>query len=336
MPESGATGGPGPQEPGSRADRAGTGEPDQAGHAGAGAAATGGPGQAGQADPGGAGAGGPGQAVHAAGQAAPGSAATGEDPARATAGKGGGHRRPDPWGEVMHLASQVAVARGALGAVVPAWRRRTRGERRWPVTLSVVVAIVLQILLPDTLSKPLPHVLLPALEGALGVGLSIANPVRIERRGPIVRTAAITLIVLISAANAVSAVLLIHAILTSAHAPATAGPLLTSGASIWATNVIAFGLWYWEFDRGGPVRRAEGTAQHPDLLFPQMASPGLAPADWEPHFVDYLYLSFTNATAFSPTDVMPLARWAKMTMAAQSAVSLAVGALVIARAVNIL
>ncbi len=249
--------------------------------------------------------------------------------------RGAGHRLPDPWGELTHLADQVAAAR-AMGAVVPAWRRRTRGEHRWPVTLSVIAAIVLQILLPDTLTRPLPHALMPALEGALGVALSIANPVRIERRGPLVRTAAIGLIVLISAANAVSAVLLIRAILKALPATAQAAPLLTSGASVWATNVIAFGLWYWEFDRGGPVRRAEGAVRHPDLMFPQMASPELAPPDWEPHFVDYLYLSFTNATAFSPTDVMPLARWAKLTMAVQSGVSLAVGALVIARAVNIL
>ncbi len=248
---------------------------------------------------------------------------------------GGGHRLPDPWGELMHLAGEVAAVR-ARGGVVPAWRRRTRGEQRWPVTLSVIAAIVLQVLLPDNLTRPLPHALLPALEGALAVALSIANPVRIERRGPVVRTAAVGLIVLISAANAVSAVLLIGAIVDALKATSQAAPLLESGASIWATNVIAFGLWYWEFDRGGPVRRAEGTRQHPDLMFPQMANPELAQPDWEPYFVDYLYMSFTNATAFSPTDVMPLARWAKLTMAVQSAVSLAVGALVIARAVNIL
>jgi uncharacterized membrane protein len=241
----------------------------------------------------------------------------------------------DPWGELMHLADQVAAGR-AIGAVIPAWRRRTRGEHRWPVTLSVVAAIVLQVLLPDSLTSPLPHWLMPALEGALAVALSIANPVRIERRGPVVRSAAVALIVLITAANAVSAVLLIRAIVEALPSTAHAAPLLASGANIWATNVIAFGLWYWEFDRGGPVHRAEGTREHPDLMFPQMANPELAPPDWKPYFVDYLYLSFTNATAFSPTDVMPLARWAKVTMAVQSAVSLAVGALVIARAVNIL
>jgi hypothetical protein len=100
--------------------------------------------------------------------------------------------------------------------------------------------------------------------------------------------------------------------------------------------VIAFGLWYWEFDRGGPVRRAEGTVQHPDLMFPQMVSPELAPSDWEPYFVDYLYMSFTNATAFSPTDVMPLRPWNKIAMMAQSTISLVLLGLVIARAVNVL
>ena len=235
----------------------------------------------------------------------------------------------------MRLADDVARGK-VVGAVVPAWRRRTRGERRWPVTASVVVAIVLQLSLSDSLNRPLPHYLLPGLEIALGVGLNIANPVRIERRGPVIRAASIGLIMLITAANAVSAVLLVRAIVEVLPNTSTAGTLLASGASVWATNVIAFGLWYWEFDRGGPVRRAEGTMAHPDLMFPQMSSPALAPPDWEPYFIDYLYLSFTNATAFSPTDVMPLARWAKVTMAVQSAVSLAVGALVIARAVNIL
>jgi uncharacterized membrane protein len=218
---------------------------------------------------------------------------------------------------------------------VPAWLRHTPGERRWPVTLSVAAAIVLQFLLPANFTQPLPQWLLLTLEVALLIGLTIANPVRIERRGPMVRAASIVLIALITIANVASAVLLIRAILEG-KAGSDAGPLFATGASIWATNVIAFALWYWEFDRGGPVHRAHGTVLHPDLMFPQMANPELAPPDWEPQFVDYLYLSFTNASAFSPTDVMPLARWAKLTMLVQSAVSLAVGALVIARAVNIL
>jgi uncharacterized membrane protein len=243
-------------------------------------------------------------------------------------------RAVDPWQLWIRRAEQIAESR-AEHMPMPAWLRKTPGERRWPVTLTVVVAITLQLLLPPHLTEPLPRALLPALEGALGVGLIIANPVRIERRGKPVRVASIALILLMTIANAASAVLLVHAILRGRQVT-TATVLLASGASIWATNVIAFALWYWEFDRGGPVNRALGTTQHPDLLFPQMATPELAPPDWEPRFVDYLYLSFTNATAFSPTDVMPLARWAKLTMLVQSAVSLAVGALVIARAVNIL
>src|SRR5215469_9773234 len=218
---------------------------------------------------------------------------------------------------------------------VPAWLRHTPGERRWPVTLSVAAAIVLQFLLPADFTQPVPRWLLPTLEVALLIGLTIANPVRIERRGPMVRAASIVLIALITIANVASAVLLIRAILEG-KAGSEAAPLFGTGASIWATNVIAFALWYWEFDRGGPVQRAHGTVRHPDLMFPQMANPELAPPEWEAQFVDYLYLSFTNATAFSPTDVMPLARWAKLAMLVQSAVSLAVGALVIARAVNII
>jgi uncharacterized membrane protein len=243
-------------------------------------------------------------------------------------------RGADPWQLWLHRAEQAAAS-GAQHVPKPAWLRRTPGEHRWPVTLTVVVAITLQLLLPPHLTEPLPGALLPGLEGALLVGQSVANPVRIEHRGRAVRAASIVLILLMTIANAASAVLLIHAIVRGR--PVTAAtPLLASGASIWATNVIAFALWYWEFDRGGPVSRALGTAQHPDLMFPQMAAPELAPPDWEPRFVDYLYLSFTNATAFSPTDVMPLARWAKLAMLVQSAVSLGVGALVIARAVNIL
>jgi hypothetical protein len=269
----------------------------------------------------------------------PGPPGPGEPAGRADGGAGaahpGGHRMSDPWNEMMHVADEVAAAR----LLVPAWRRPTRGERRWPVTVTVAAAIVLQIQLADSLTKPLPHLLLPLLEIALGVGLFATSPVRIERRGKAVRVASLSLIVLISAANAFSAILLVHAILFEPAITGNATPLLASGAAIWATNVIAFGLWYWEFDRGGPVERTVGggTMRPPDFLFPQMGlERDLVPPDWEPHFIDYLYLSFTNATAFSPTDVMPMARWAKCTMAVQSAVALLVGVLVVARAVNIL
>jgi uncharacterized membrane protein len=236
------------------------------------------------------------------------------------------------WYALLNKAEHAAI-RGVEEVYPPAWRRQTPGEGRWPVTLSVIVAIVLQFALPEQLAL-LPRYLLPALEVALLIGLIAANPVRIERRSQAVRLASIGLIFLITAANALSAVLLIRLIIDAKASQAV--PLLASGAAIWATNVIAFALWYWEFDRGGPVHRAHGTFQFTDMLFPQMVSPEVSAPEWEPQFVDYLYLSFTNATAFSPTDVMPLSRWAKLTMLVQSAVSLALGVLVIARAVNIL
>ena len=263
----------------------------------------------------------------------------GAEPGQEMPGADPGMAEPVPraaraWAEVLHKAEQAAVHR-AESVRVPAWLRRTPGEKRWPVTLTVVAAIALQILLPGRLVlQPIPRWLLPALEGALLAGQIVANPVRIERRPRVIAAASIVLTMLITIANAASGVLLVREILKGITK--TAVPLLASGSAIWVTNVIAFALWYWEFDRGGPVNRAEGLSRYPDLMFPQMTAPELAPPDWEPRFVDYLYMAFTNATAFSPTDVMPLARWAKMTMLVQSAVSLALVVLVVARAVNIL
>ena len=113
--------------------------------------------------------------------------------------------------------------------------------------------------------------------------------------------------------------------------------MLITGGAIWLTNVIAFALWYWEFDRGGPVARALATKPYPDFQFAQMVSPReMVPPDWEPAFADYLYLAFTNAAAFSPTDVLPMSRWAKMGMTVQAIISIITVALVVARAVNIL
>jgi uncharacterized membrane protein len=238
--------------------------------------------------------------------------------------------------EFAHLIDDAVVRITAAGRA--RIHRQAQAESRWPASVSVVVAIVLQLLLPRQLAL-LPGYLLPALEAALLIGLTIVNPVRIERRSGPIRVASVAMIVLITLANAISAALLIRAIAENrlpVGATHAAIGLLSSGALIWGTNVIAFALWYWEFDRGGPVRRLEHTSLYPDLMFPQMVAPELTPPGWGPRFVDYLYLSFTNATAFSPTDVMPLARWAKLTMLAQSTVSLAVGALVIARAVNII
>ena len=223
----------------------------------------------------------------------------------------------------------------AVGAVRPAWQRRTRGEPRWQVAACTAVAIGLQVAVPGRLAVLRPVWILPALEGILLVTLVIANPHRIDRESRVLRMLGLTLAALISFGNAWSVVGLAIGLVRGTEGE-NAGPLLITGGAIWLTNVIVFGLWYWEFDRGGPVARALGTRPYPDFQFVQMASPGLAPPDWEPAFADYLYLAFTNAAAFSPTDVMPLSRWAKLAMTLQSVVSIVTVALIVARAVNIL
>ena len=144
----------------------------------------------------------------------------------------------------------------------------------------------------------------------------------------------IALSALMTLSNVASSGHLVRELLNGTATSPTA--LLAAGGAIWLTNIIAFSLWYWEFDRGGPGARAEALDPYPDFLFPQMESPRLAPADWAANYFDYLYISFTNASAFSPTDVLPLSRWAKTLMAIQSTTSLVTVGLVIARAVNIL
>jgi len=216
----------------------------------------------------------------------------------------------------------------------PAWRRVTVGEPRLPVTLVVLAAISIELLLADRVANR-PRWLLAGLAAALLVGIIVANPKRIDRPSRQLRVASLILIAVLSVANVASATRLVIDLINAQGIRDPAQLLLTGGA-IWLTNVIVFSLWYWEFDRGGPAARAHGTHRYPDLLFPQMTSPELAAPGWEPNFFDYLYTSFTNATAFSPTDVMPMSRWTKFIMMTQSAISLTVVVLVIARAVNIL
>jgi hypothetical protein len=215
----------------------------------------------------------------------------------------------------------------------PAWQRRTEGETRWAVSVAVAAAIGLQLSLPDQYALH-PRLLLPAMGVALLVATVVMN-VRQEGRGSnALRATSVLLTALLSLANGDSAVRLINSLLNGHVDDARA--LLRWGGAIWLTNIVIFALWYWELDRGGPAARAAGDRRFPDLLFTQMSTPEVAPPEWEPTFVDYAYLAFTNATAFSPTDVLPLTRWAKLLMMLQSAVSFSIVVLVIARAVNIL
>ncbi len=215
-----------------------------------------------------------------------------------------------------------------------AWGVESTGEPRWPALLAVVAAAALQLILPQTLIRGLGNRgLIPALELALIVVLLIANPGRISKEESRLRIVGIALIALITIANVVSLIELIHALLYGTKAGGR--PLVYASVPIWLTNIIVFGLWYWELDRGGPAARQQPSHRQPDFLFPQMSTPGSAPG-WTPRFLDYLYTSFTNATVFSPTDTMPLTAWAKFLMMLQSLASLVTVAVVVSRAVNIL
>ena len=148
------------------------------------------------------------------------------------------------------------------------------------------------------------------------------------------RILVLTLTAIVSAANAASIVWLVHLLVNGAQTHAS--QLLRAGIHMWCLNVLVFALWFWELDSGGPHDRLKAAPKQRDFLFPQQAQPEVAEDGWRPLFLDYLYLSFTNATAFSPTDAMPLSRWAKMLMLVESAASLLLAIMVVARAVNIL
>jgi hypothetical protein len=168
------------------------------------------------------------------------------------------------------------------------------------------------------------------------VALAIASPHPRMRHNPLRRRLVLTLIGVVSAANAYSLAMLVHFLVRGGKV--TGHALIGSGVVLWVTNVLLFGVWYWQLDRGGPAARRLKRQPHPDFLFPQMTddAKGLAPRGWEPTLLDYLYTSFTNSTAFSPTDTMPLTPMAKALMAGQSLVALTTVGLVFARAVNIL
>lgn len=206
-------------------------------------------------------------------------------------------------------------------------------EPAWPAQLTVLAAIGLQVALPERLTVG-PSWLIPALEGALLLGLFFATPNQLEHEHPRRRRAALALIVFVSAANVYSLIELSRFLLH--HHVSNGSELIVSGVLIWLTNFLIFALWYWELDRGGPGRRAAGHDGPPDFLFPQMSDDRIEPRNWRPIFLDYLYVSLTNATAFSPTDTMPLSPVAKSAMGVQALVSLVTLGMIVARAVNIL
>jgi hypothetical protein len=220
--------------------------------------------------------------------------------------------------------------------------REEQVESRWEATPAVAVLIVLQVLLALTARRhgwEIWHYswwlwLMPVVpEAALLVTLGWSRPRHALEQMGIRRMVAIALLGLLSAANAFILLSLVASLVNGGVK--SGGQLLFEAATVWATNVIAFGLWFWAVDQGGPIRRHEPNPPPHDFQFPQLENPQLAEPGWYPRLFDYVYVSFTNSIAFSPTDSMPLTRRAKMLMLAESAVSAVTLLLVAARAVNI-
>jgi hypothetical protein len=209
------------------------------------------------------------------------------------------------------------------------------GERRWPMALAVLMAAVLRVTLPASLRVQYADWLLGVFVVGMLAVLMIGDPGRIDRQATWLRVLTDILIGVITIANGAAAVKLLTDIIDTRAFTNNAKTLLAAGGAIWLTNVIAFGLWYWDLDRGGAAARAHGVGE-PAFVFPEMTNREYVAADWYPKFIDYLHLSFTTATAFSPTDVSAIRPWAKVLMMAEEAVSLVVAVLVVARAVNIL
>jgi hypothetical protein len=209
------------------------------------------------------------------------------------------------------------------------------GESRWPPVATVLVFMALNVALRIWLPyEGVAHVpwLVPAIEAVLVVVLVTSDPTGpVERRR--LRRGGFILVGLLVAAALWSTVVLLHDLIDGTGVTNSPAELLASGAVVWLGNNLSFGLLYWLIDSGGPSARFRNPAPV-DFAFPQHMNPELAPPGWRPVFLDYLHLGFTNATAFSPTDVMPLTLRVKYAMVVQSTVALALFGLVVARAVN--
>ena len=202
--------------------------------------------------------------------------------------------------------------------------------------MAILVAAGLHVALPSRYRVQQAWVLPTVLVGLLAV-LIVGDPGRIDRQKPWLRIVTGAVIALLTLANLLAAGGLVVAILTNNKLFASQpGGLLAAGGVVWATNVIAFGLWYWDLDRGGAAARAHHPDRNPAFVFPEMQHTAYVPANWVPRFVDYLSLAFWTATAISPTDISAIKPWAKLLMMLEASCSIVLAALVIARAINVL
>jgi hypothetical protein len=211
-----------------------------------------------------------------------------------------------------------------------------RGERWWPVALAIIVAAGLHVALPARYRVQPAWVVPVVLLGLLAM-LIAGDPGRIDKQKTWLRIVTGGVIAVLTVANLLAAGRLVAEILTNNKLfAAHPGGLLAAGGVVWATNVIAFGLWYWDLDRGGAAARAHHPDRNPAFVFPEMQHTQYAPANWVPRFVDYVSLAFWTATAISPTDVSAVKPWAKLLMMLEAGCSIVLAALVIARAINVL
>jgi hypothetical protein len=231
------------------------------------------------------------------------------------------------------MATEQRPAREPAVEAAPA---AERGEHWWPVATAILVAAGLHVALPARY-RVQPVWLVPTVMVVLVAVLIIGDPGRIDRQKTWLRVVTSAVIALITLANLVAALRLVIDILTNNKVFASQpGGLLAAGAVIWATNVIAFSLWYWDLDRGGAAARAHHPYRDPGFVFPEMQHTDYVPAGWMPRFVDYLSLGFWTATAISPTDISAIKPWAKLLMMLEASCSIVLAALVIARAINVL
>ena len=209
-------------------------------------------------------------------------------------------------------------------------------ESRWPPAAALVVfiafTVAVRLWLPAQSAVRLPW-LVPSVEVALLVALVAGHPARMARRSHWARRIAVAIVVVLVASALWATAVLVYDLIHGRGVSNSATKLLAAGGLVWLGNNLSFGMLYWLMDGGGPLARSVNPAPV-DFAFTQQLSPELAPPGWRPVFLDYLHLGFTNATAFSPTDVMPLTLRAKYVMIVQSTVALALFGLVVARAVN--
>lgn len=210
-----------------------------------------------------------------------------------------------------------------------------RAEKRWPMAITLLLAIAVPLLLPARFSLG-PTWSVPAVEALLLVAIVAIDRGGIDHWSAAGRALSLALVVVLVADAAGVTGRLIVDLVEGGPETNSATDLLKTGFLVWLYTIIAFAFLYWVLDGGGPESRFLAPLKFPDLAFPAQLNPGIAPPGWRPEFFDYLYLGFTDATAFSPTDVMPLARWGKLAMTVQSVCSLMILGLVIARAANIL